>query len=107
MNQKLTHSPARSSLAAVVLLLTAASLAAPPEAQAVVRSSAGGAAAAHGSCAISPETVERWAAAGADLPSCVRRAQAEFRVVARRHCAVSADAAERRGARHPGHTCEV
>jgi hypothetical protein len=106
MNQKLTHSPARSSLAAVVLLLTAASLAAPPEAQAVVRSPAGGAA-AHGSCVVSPDTVERWAAAGADLPPCVRRAQAEFRVVARRHCAVSADAAERRGARHPGHTCEV
>ena len=65
----------------------------------------------HRPCAVVPDTVERWIAAGATLPACVLREQALARALRQekrsRHCAVTADAAERRVARHPGNPCRV
>ena len=58
-------------------------------------------------CAISADTVERRVASGAALPACAELDRVRARAWTREHCAVTADAAERRTLRHPRSHCRV
>jgi hypothetical protein len=58
-------------------------------------------------CAISADTVERRVASGAALPACAELDRVRARTWTREHCAVTADAAERRTLRHPRSHCRV